>query len=259
MTALPKKVSRAVGRLLDRCCFWALPGWVAGYRFPAPYEVIFESGLEVWFIPGRSDGPTVLFCHGNAGNLRFPTARRDRFLAVHQTGANLWVFDYRGFGRSRGTLSEAGVYEDARIVHTLARAAHSPARPFIIFGRSLGGAVATYLATEVQTPDRLVLESTFTSAPDVCAGWVGRRLADCMSYQFDSFSRIMELRCPLFMIHGNADRVVPYSLGRRLYRRYEGPKEFITVSGAGHNDLQKAARGLYEETLNRWIGGSPYD
>lgn len=253
----PLKIAReTVGRILDRGCFWALPGWVRSYRFPVPLEIFFVSNLEIWFIPGKGDGPTVLFCHGNSGNLRFPPARRNRLMAIHETGADLWVFDYRGYGRSAGSVSEAGLYEDARIVHSAARAAHRPERPFLIFGRSLGGAVATYLATEVQTPDCLILESTFTSAPEVCAGWVGPRLADCMTYRFDSLSRIERLSCPLRMIHGGWDRVVPHRLGRKLYERFSGPKEFVTVAKAGHNNLQQVAGGLYEKVLDRWIKDS---
>ena len=242
-----------IGPLLDRFCFWNLPSFFKSYELPAPHEVIREGGLEIWYVPGKPDGPTVLFCHGNAGNLRFPNARRDRLMAIHQTGANLWAFDYRGFGRSQGRPSESGVYEDALLVHGLARERHRAGNPFILYGRSLGGAVATYLATELEPPDRLVLESTFTSAVDVCAGWVGQDLAQTMSYRFNSSKRIEHLKCPLYMMHGRSDRVVRYALGRKLYERYKGPKEFVSVVGAGHNNLQKAARGLYEETLQRWL------
>lgn len=252
-------VSKVLGRVFDRLCFWPLPGWVSLYRLSTPHQTIHHSGLEIWYIPGKPEGPTVLFCHGNSGNLCFPRARRDRLAAIHRTGANLWVFDYRGFGTSQGTPSETGLYEDAAIVHQLARSAHAPGQPFFLFGRSLGGAVATYLATEIQTPDHLILESTFTSATEVCSGWVGATLAGLMTYRFDSLSRIEQLQCSLSMIHGDCDFVVPYKLGRKLYERYHGPKEFVTVPGAGHNDLQEASGGLYEETLSRWIGGSPCD
>ncbi len=244
-----------LGRFLDRSVFWAAPGWLRGYRLDFPLHSFFYRGVEVWYVPGADDGPTVMFCHGNSGNLRFPAARGERFRALHQAGAHLWAFDYRGFGRSPGQCSEQAVYEDAVAVHGLARRYHPEGRPFILFGRSLGGAVATYLATEVEPPDMLILESTFTSVADVATGYSHRWFADQISYRFDSAARFPRLKAPLRMIHGNADRVVPYRLGRELYRLYNGEsREFITVPGAGHNDLPKLAGPAYALTLRRWLG-----
>lgn len=250
---MKRLLQMTVGRIMDRASFWNLPSFVKNYELPVPYESMMIGGIETWFIPGRKDGPTVMFCHGNAGNLRFPHARRDRFLALHQAGANLWAFDYRGYGYSLGRPTEEGVYEDARAVHSAARASHTPGRPFVLFGRSLGGAVASYLATEVQTPDALILESTFSSAPDVCATWSGRALAELMSYRFDSFTRLESLQCPLYSIHGNNDWVVNYSLGSRLFENCPTGQEFVTIEGAGHNNLQRVAAGRYEATLDRWL------
>lgn len=244
-----------LGRFLDRSVFWAAPGWVQGYLPRIPLHSFRYRGMEVWYVPGADDGPTVLFCHGNSGNLRFPRARGERFRALHEAGAHLWAFDYRGFGRSSGRPSESSVYEDAEAVHDLARRYHPGERPFVLFGRSLGGAVATYLATQIAQPDLLILESTFTSVGDVATGYAHRWFADRMSYRFDSASRMADLTAPLRMIHGTADKVVPYRLGRDLYRRYEGSeREFITVPGAGHNDLPERAGPAYGLTLRRWLG-----
>jgi pimeloyl-ACP methyl ester carboxylesterase len=210
--------------------------------------------MEVWYVPGTPDGPTVLFCHGNSGNLRFPKARGDRFRALHEAGAHLWAFDYRGFGLSSGKPSEQSVYEDAEAVHGLARHYHPQGTPFVLFGRSLGGAVATYLATEIEEPDLLILESTFTSVADVCTSYTHRLLASLMSYRFDSASRMPQLRAPLRMLHGTADQVVPYRLGQSLFELYSGAdKEFVTVAGAGHNDLPVKAGPAYPQTLARWL------
>ena len=125
----------------------------------------------------------------------------------------------------------------------------------MLFGRSLGGAVATYLAAEVASPDLLILESTFTSAPDVCRSWTGNKLAEAMSHHFNSLERFNRITCPVKMIHGTSDRIVPYQLGRRLYESCPTQKEFVSVVGAGHNNLQQKANGLYEATLRRWISG----
>ena len=245
---------KVVGKLLDRLCFWNVPGFIKSYELPVPHETFLHNGIEVWHVPGHEDGPTVLFCHGNAGNLRFPNVRRDRFLALHECGVNLWAFDYRGYGRSEGTPTENGVYEDAVAVHQLARESHQEGRPFVLFGRSLGGAVATYLATEIQSPDLLILESTFTCVSDVVSWWSSPKVAALMNNRFDSGSRFANLTCPVRFIHGTKDGVVPYELGRKLYDGYRGEKEFVTVMGAGHNNLQRRAEGLYEETLYRWLG-----
>lgn len=243
-----------LGRFMDRCVFWALPGWVKAYRPQIPLHSFFYRGMEVWYVPGAPDGPTVVFCHGNSGNLRFPKARGERFRALHEAGAHLWAFDYRGFGLSAGKPSERSVYEDAEAVHGLARHYHPEGMPFVLFGRSLGGAVATYLATEIQEPDLLILESTFTSVTDVCTGYTHRVFAGLMSYRFDSATRIPRLKCPLRMLHGTTDQVVPYRLGQRLFELYPGPdKEFITVPGAGHNDLPERAGPAYREVLERWL------
>jgi uncharacterized protein len=243
-----------IGPILDRLTFWNMPAFVKSYELPVPHHSFVHEGVEVWHVPGNDGGPTVVFCHGNAGNLRFPNVRRDRFLAIHQTGAHLWAFDYRGYGQSKGRPTESGVYEDAVAVHSLARSHHTEGTPFVLFGRSLGGAVATYLATQVETPDSLILESTFTSVPDVCARWTNRRMADLMSYAFNSQERIAQLQCPLYMIHGTADRIVDHSLGEALFNSCPTEKEFISIPGAGHNDLQAASCGVYEETLRRWLG-----
>lgn len=242
-----------IGRLLDRMTFWNMPAVIQSFVLPVPYHSYEVDGLEVWFIPGSEDGPTVLYCHGNAGNLRFPTVRRDRFLTIHKSGANLWVFDYRGFGRSRGRPTELGLYEDAHRVHNLARSHHPEGRPFVLYGRSLGGAVATYLATEICSPELLILESTFTSVPSVCASLTHPSVAALMSYQFNSLERFARLTCPLKMIHGTADRIVSFRLGRELYQRCPTAKEFLAVEGAGHNNIQAVSGGLYESTLARWL------
>jgi fermentation-respiration switch protein FrsA (DUF1100 family) len=242
-----------IGPILDRLCFWNMPGWLKSYRLAIPHRSFQHQGLEIWQIPHSEDVPTVLFCHGNAGNLRFPNARRDRILALHQAGVNLWAFDYRGYGYSQGHPTERGLYEDVEAVYSLVLEHHKPQQPLVVFGRSLGGAVATYLATELKTPNLLILESTFTSAPEVCASRLGKRLAGFMDYRFASIDRIARLACPCKMIHGTADRIVPYALGRELYQHCPTEKEFVSVVGAGHNNLQRKSEGLYEETLRRWL------
>lgn len=251
-SCMPPKAS-PVGRLLDRCVFWALPGWMRAYSAPPGTHSFSYRGMEVWYLPGRPDGPTVLFCHGNSGNLRFPAQRGERLRALVRAGAHVWAFDYRGYGQSKGRPSEISLYNDAESVHALARYYHPEGQRFILFGRSLGGAVATYLATEVQSPDLLILESTFTNVSDVCASYTWPALSVLMSYRFDSISRICRLRAPLRMIHGTADRIVPFRLGRQLFDGCPTPKELLTVEGAGHNDVMAKAGAAYQRNLDRWL------
>jgi len=249
-------IAGAFGSFLDRMCFWNIPAAIKSYEMPIPCETFMHEGLEVWYVPGHSDGPTVLFCHGNAGHLRFPNVRRDRFLALHEAGANLWAFDYRGYGHSIGQPSEYGLYADARVVHELARERHPEGRRFILYGRSLGGAVAVQLATEVETPDALILESTFTSVREVVGAWLFPQIATTMTYEFNSLERIRRLKCPLYMIHGTHDKIVPYHLGKKLWDGCSTGVEFLSVWSAGHNNLQRASEGLYQQTLCKWLSGT---
>lgn len=246
-------MKRSLGRILDRLAFWNLPHPITSYRFWLEHQNYSVGNLEVWRVPSVAEKATVLFCHGNAGNLRFPLARGERLAALHHAGAALWCFDYRGYGKSAGCPSERGVYEDAEAVYRFVRTHAHPEIPFILMGRSLGGAVATYLAAEVRRPDLLILESTFTSAPDVCAQWTGRKVANLMSYRFPSSERIGGVGCPVCFIHGTTDRVVPYRLGRKLYSLSPSACEFMTVEGAGHNNLHRVAGSKYKETLSRWL------
>lgn len=238
---------------MDRLTFWNIPAFIRTYEMPVPFRTFFFHGLEVWHVPGRPGGPTVLFCHGNAGHLRFPNVRRDRLLALHEAGANLWAFDYSGYGRSQGYPTEQAVYADARAVHTLVREHHDESLPFVLFGRSLGGAVAMYLATQVQCPDTMIVESTFTSVKDVVASWTHPKMADLMNYRFDSLKRISNLQCPFYMIHGTHDRIVPYTLGEQLFEASLDGRELLAVNRAGHNDLQQTAGEVYQQTIARWL------
>lgn len=243
-----------VAPLLDRLVFWNIPGWMKADDSAVPYRALTHDGLEIWHLPGRPDGPTVLFCHGNSGHLRFPRARMERLIALNQTGANLWAFDYRGYGKSVSCVpTEARVYQDATTVYALAQEHHSPENDFVIYGRSLGGAVATHLALELGQPDKLILESTFTSAPDVCARYAGRKIAERMNYRFDNRSRVSKLSCPIYMVHGTYDLVVPYRMGRELWRTLSDGREFLTVPRAGHNNLQQIGGDLYLDALHRWL------
>ncbi len=195
--------------------------------------------LHAWFIPTeRTTGAarTVLFFQGNAGNkaTRIPLARE-----LSTAGYNVLLVDYRGYGQSTGQLSEEGLYADAMASwRFLVNERRIPPGDIVIFGRSLGGGLATWLATQVNAR-ALLLESTFTSVPDVAAHhypflpvrWLSR-------FQFDSLSRIAEIDMPVHIIHGRTDEVVPFEHGKRLHHAAREPKTF-TATGDRHNRISK--------------------
>jgi hypothetical protein len=208
---------------------------------------VAEDGVRLhgWFVPAPGAAEvTLLWFHGNAGNIshRLDHLRRlrDR-LTVH-----ICIVDYRGYGRSEGRPSEAGLYRDARAA--LAGVRRDPrVRPdrIVYFGQSLGTAVAVELAIH-ETPLGLVLESPFTSLRAmgrVVYPWLPVNLL--VGNQFDSLSRIPQARAPLLILHGDRDEVVPFAQGRQLFEAAAGPKFFHAIRGAGHNDTYL-------------VGGPPY-
>jgi uncharacterized protein len=193
--------------------------------------------LNGWYMPREQARATVLYCHGNGGNVAFwadaVRALRDR------VGVSVMLFDYRGYGRSEGKPSEAGVLADARAARAwLARREGIAEKQIVLMGRSLGGAVAVDLAAN-DGARALVLESTFTSLPDVAQTMfplLPIRLL--MQTDFNSIKKIANYRGPLLQSHGTADRLIPYSIGCRLFDAANQPKQFVPITGGDHNDPQ---------------------
>jgi fermentation-respiration switch protein FrsA (DUF1100 family) len=191
--------------------------------------------LHGWYAEADRPGAVVLYTHGNAGNI----ADRRQVLRLFrdELNASILVFDYRGYGRSEGIPGEEGVLADARAARRwLAQRAGVPEPDIVVVGNSLGGAVAVDLAAR-DGARGLVLENTFTSMPDVAAShfkvlpihWL-------MRTRLDSAAKIPDYRGPLLQTHGTADEVVPFALGQRLFKLANEPKQFVPVSGGGHND-----------------------
>jgi fermentation-respiration switch protein FrsA (DUF1100 family) len=191
--------------------------------------------LHGWYLPGKDPQAVILFCHGNAGNL---THRVDVMQDLPQyADASLLVFDYRGYGKSQGSPDEAGVLADARAARKwLAERAGVAETDIVLWGESIGGAVAVDLAAE-DGARGLILENAFTSLPEVAAWhypWLPVRWL--MRGQLNSLAKIGRYHGPLLMVHGDADSVIPYSLGERLFSAANEPKRFVTQPGADHND-----------------------
>ncbi|MEA3508385.1 MAG: alpha/beta hydrolase [Synergistota bacterium] len=201
-----------------------------------PYEDLMletDDGVVVnaWFLPLEHSEKALLFCHGNAGNM---SHRMESLAVFRRLGFNVLLFDYRGYGKSGGSPSEEGFYQDARAaLAELRRRGFEPAKT-VFFGRSLGGAVAARMTLE-ETPAALVLESTFTSLPAMGARYfpfLPARLI--LRDRFDTLSVIGCIRCPVLVVHSPEDEIAPFDHGKRLFEAAEGPKQFLEIHG-NHN------------------------
>lgn len=206
--------------------------------------------LHAWYIPAKNKGPVILFFHGNAGNI---SHRLDSIQLFHALGLNVLIVDYRGYGRSQGVPSETGSYRDALAAwdYLIQQAGYS-ASEIIIFGRSLGGGVATWLASR-QRPAALIVESSFTSVVDI-AGSIYPYLPVkwlCRIY-YPNIEHIPDVKAPVLVIHSEDDEIIPYHHGQRLYQAARQPKSFIGLRGQ-HNDAFLLSRGRYIEGIEGFL------
>jgi fermentation-respiration switch protein FrsA (DUF1100 family) len=217
-------------------------------------EVFFPAAdgvrLHGWFVPAPGARGTVLFFHGNAGNLSHRLASLQTF---HQLGYSTFIVSYRGYGRSTGRPSEAGTYRDAEGAwRWLVEQRGIATEQIVIFGRSLGGAVATWLAVQ-QTPRALILESTFTSVPDLGAElfpFLPVRLIARVHY--DTRALLPRVQSPVLIVHSPQDDIIPYHHGRRLWDAAPEPKEFLEITGT-HNEGFVTSGRRYVEGLEGFL------
>lgn len=191
--------------------------------------------LHGWFAAPEHPRAVVLFLHGNTGNVTY--FKNYARLFREKLNAAVLVFDYRGYGKSEGTPSEVGVLDDARAARRwLAGRCGVRESDVVLVGHSLGGGVAVDLAAR-DGARALVLWSTFTSLPDVAKSHVPLLpVRTVMRNRLDSLAKIHDYHGPLLQTHGDADRVVPYELGEKLFAAANEPKKFVRVPGGGHND-----------------------
>lgn len=212
--------------------------------------------LHGWFVPGASS-KAVLFLHGNAGNI---SHRLDSIRLFHDLGLNVLIFDYRGYGQSEGTPSEQGTYLDAHAAwQWLTEKRGFEPSSIVIFGRSLGGAIAAWLATH-ERPGALIVESSFTSVPDM-----GQRLYPWLPVRwlarFDYPTRryVAEASCPVLIVHSSDDDIIPFEHGQAIYESAGEPKAFLELKG-GHNDgffVSRGYSGGLEAFLEQHLGLAP--
>jgi fermentation-respiration switch protein FrsA (DUF1100 family) len=206
--------------------------------------------LSAWFIPAPEPRGVVLFCHGNAGNI---SHRLDSIALFHRLGFSTLIFDYRGYGESEGRPSEKGTYLDAQAAWDyLAEEQGFAPDQIVIFGRSMGGAVAAWLAQET-TPRALIVESTFTSVADMGAElypYLPIRLL--ARYRYSAVEYVRQANCPVLVVHSRHDEMIPFSQGQRLYEVAGEPKEFLEIQGT-HNEGFLTSGKLYEQGLEGFL------
>lgn len=206
--------------------------------------------LDGWFLPAPEARGVILFCHGNAGNI---SHRLDSLLIFHRLGFSTLIFDYRGYGRSQGTPTEAGTYVDVETAwQYLVLERHIDPGRIILFGRSLGAAVAAKLAT-VHQPGALIIESSFTSVPDMAAQLyplLPARLLSRLNYNVLDY--VEQVSCPLLVVHSPDDEIIPFSHGERIFSAARPPKMFLKLKG-GHNEGFFVTGPAYPQGLDDFL------
>ena len=206
--------------------------------------------LHAWFVPATTARGTLLFNHGNAGNIG---DRLDSISLFHSLGLNVLIYDYRGFGESEGKPSEQGTYLDAKAAwdYLLEERMISP-QEIIIFGRSLGAAMAADLASQNLSAG-VILESAFTSVPDMAASlypWLPVRWLS--RYRYNNLDKVDRITSPLLVMHSRADEIIPFAHGERLFAHANEPKQFLELNG-GHNDGYHVSRKVYVKAMQQFL------
>ncbi|MBD3368730.1 alpha/beta fold hydrolase [Candidatus Fermentibacteria bacterium] len=206
--------------------------------------------INAWFVPSDVEGPVVLFCHGNAGNI---SHRLDTIQLLHDLGLSVLIFDYRGYGNSEGSLSEEGTYRDAEAAWSyLTNQRQVAPRMIVLFGRSLGAPVAAHLATH-HDPGALIVESAFTSISDVGAKaypFLPVRLIS--RYDYSTVDLVENASCPVLVVHSPGDEMIPFQHGRAIYQAAPEPKAFLELIGS-HNEGFLISGTVYTGGLDAFI------
>jgi len=220
-------------------------------------ELLTDDGARIhgWFIPydrasDMQKPATLLFLHGNAGNI---SHRLDSIKLFNNLGLNILIIDYRGYGQSTGKPTETGTYQDAEAAwHYLTATRGIKENKIILFGRSLGGSVAAWLAGQ-HTPAALIVESSFSSVPSM-----GQRIYPFLPvrllsrFQYNTKEYVKEVNCPVLVAHSRDDDIIPYEEGRDIFNAAHEPKKFLEMQG-GHNDGFIISGSNYIDSLDSFI------
>ena len=232
---------------------WVDRDWARLSRLPLQ-EVWFEAAdgarLFGWYVESSGGRATLLWCHGNAGNI---INRLENLVELYKHGLSVFLFDYRGYGRSQGRPTEEGLYLDALAAYAyLSESQRVAPERLVIFGRSLGGAVAAEVASQ-RPAAGLVLESAFPSVEALAKHhYFGLPVHWLLGARFTLVDRLPRISVPILVIHGDRDEIVPLELGQQVFDAARGPKAFYLVQGAGHNDLYQVGGTPYFQRLRRF-------
>jgi len=211
-----------------------------------------QDGAELngWFVPAENAQYTVLFCHGNGGNI---SHRLDTISLFNKLSLNFFIFDYRSYGKSTGKLSEKGLYQDvAAAWNYLTETKNIAPEKIIIIGRSLGGAIAAQAAAE-HSPGGLILESAFTSLPEIAQGKMPFLPVRWMlNYKLSTIENLAKVKCPVLIIASPDDNIVPFKYGKKLFKNAPEPKTFVELTG-DHDDCYFLCRPKYVAALTKFL------
>ena len=225
---------------------WEDRDWARASGLPLE-DVGFASAdgtkLFGWYVESTAASAVLLWCHGNAGNI---IHRLENLRELYRIGLSVFLFDYRGYGRSQGRPSEKGLYQDAMAAYDyVTRQRRITADRMVLFGRSLGAAVAGEVAAH-KPASSLILESCFPSIEAVAKYYYhGLPVHWLLGASFRLIDRLPHLSMPKLFVHGDRDSIIPLPLGEEAFHAAKAPKEFYLVKGADHNDLP-------------FVGGRPY-
>ncbi len=207
--------------------------------------------LHGWFIVGRSS-QVLLFFHGNAGNI---SHRLDSIRQFRDLGLSVFIIDYRGYGQSGGKTTEEGIYRDTDAVwRYLTEDRGISASDIVIFGRSLGASAASRLAAQHQ-PLALIVESSFTSIPDIAQElypWLPARWLSRFSHATRDYVR--EVHCPVLVAHSRDDEIIPFHHGEAIFASANEPRTLLALRGT-HNDAFLLDERVYIEGVRTFLAG----
>jgi len=228
---------------------------LSGWYIPAPLEARTEAASVQrgdLLLTGQAEKSefTVLFCHGNNGNIMH---RLDSINIFYNLGLNCFIFDYRGYGSSEGKPDEEGTYLDVMAAYKWLREEKKiSANNIIVFGRSLGGSVAAQLASKVEV-EALIIESAFTSYVEI-----GKKFYPYMPvrwfarFGYRTIDYVKDVNCPVMIIHSRGDEIIPFEFGLELYEAANEPKEFVELFGS-HNDGFLVSSEVYKGAWSKWL------
>lgn len=208
-----------------------------------------KTELFGWYIPKKGAETTLLFLHGNAGNI---SHRLESIKVFNSLGMNVFIFDYRGYGKSRGRANEQNTYDDAMAAwEYLLNQKRAKAEDIIIFGRSLGGSIAAYLGAKVK-PRAVILESTFSSAKDFISDVYPLLPQALVRYSYETKSYLKDISAPILIIHSEDDDLVPFKHGKSIFESANEPKSFLKIGG-DHNFGFIQSQEIYLEGLRKFL------